>query len=173
MHAALATLRDIDGVVGSFVIDGEGHVLGRDLPGMFDEDTLGYAGERLARLRHALEGERCNLDGGVARFGQHLLVMKAAAERTLCVIVPQGTNLMALQMGANIVARRVSHMPADNARPHDAAITAPGTTVSPVSAAPPPPPPTITSVAPTAPAASVAPASTPSSAPRMFRGRPI
>lgn len=160
MHAALATLRDIDGVVGSFVIDADGHVLGRDMPNLFDEDTLGYAGERLARLRHALEGERCSLEGGVARFGQHLLVMKAAAERTLCVIVPQGTNLMALQMGANIVARRVAHMTPELDRPSDAAITAAGMTVAPIA--------TVTSIAPPS-----VPAPTPSSAPRMFRGRPI
>lgn len=167
MYAALATLRDIDGVVGSFVIDAEGHVLGRDMPNLFDEDTLGYAGERLARLRHALEGERCNLDGGVARFGQHLLVMKAAAERTLCVIVPQGTNLIALQMGANIVARRVAHMAPELNRLSDAAITAAGMTVAPVV-------PAVAAVASVAPPVSTpAPTPSPSAAPRMFRGRPI
>ncbi len=171
MHAALATLRDIDGVVGSFVIDADGHVLGRDMPNLFDEDTLGYAGERLARLRHALEGERCNLDGGVARFGQHLLVMKAAAERTLCVIVPQGTNLMSLQMGANIVARRVAHMQPELERPHDAAITAAGTVVSPspATASSKPAPPASAA----APVTSMPAPATPSAAPRMFRGRPI
>lgn len=162
MHAALATLRDIEGVVGSFVIDAEGHVLGRDMPNLFDEDTLGYAGERLARLRHALEGERCNLDGGVARFGQHLLVMKAAAERTLCVIVPQGTNLMALQMGANIVARRVAHMTPELERPSDAPITAAGTLVAPSSIA--------TAPVEAVPTKSAAPTS---AVTRMFRGRRI
>lgn len=170
MHTALATLRDIEGVVGSFVIDGEGHVLGRDIPAMFDDDTLGYAGERLARLRHALEGERCNLDGGVARFGAHLVIMKAASARTLCVIVPQGVNLMALQMGANIVARRVAHMDPDLARPASAAITAAGTVV-----APPLTEPAVARESMPVPSASTSsqPASSKPAPTRMFRGRRI
>jgi len=165
MHSALTTLRDIEGVVGSFVIDGDGHVLGRDIPAMFDDATLGYAAERLARLRDALEGERSTLEGGVARFGSHLLVMKAAADRTLCVIVPQGTNLMSLQMGANIVARRVAQLPPEpeRAEVHVASIA---TSVAPE-------PPSVS--APTPPAAAAAPpaATKPTTAGRMFRGRRI
>jgi predicted regulator of Ras-like GTPase activity (Roadblock/LC7/MglB family) len=167
MQTALATLRDIDGVVGSFVIDGEGRVLGRDLPTLFDDDTLGYASQRLVRLRNALEGERCKLDGSVARFGSHLMMMKAVDERTLCVIVPHGTNLMALQMGANIVARRVAQM---TPQLHDSAalaVTVAGTVASPIHAEPAAP-------APPAPATPSPAAATPSAAPtRMFRGRRI
>lgn len=167
MHSALTTLRDIEGVVGSFVIDGEGHVLGRDIPAMFDDATLGYAAERLARLRDALEGERSTLEGGVARFGSHLLVMKAAADRTLCVIVPQGANLMSLQMGANIVARRVSQLPPDTDRPQaQVATSAPASTAPSTATAP-----AVTESIP-APSPAVS-APKPTTAGRMFRGRRI
>lgn len=163
MHSALTTLRDIEGVVGSFVIDGDGHVLGRDIPAMFDDATLGYAAERLARLRDALEGDQGHLDGGVARFGSHLLVMKAAAERTLCVIVPQGTNLMSLQMGANIVARRVAQLPADKSESVTVpAVDAAATTVPVVSGV-------VTSPLPS----TVPPPAPKPAAGRMFRGRRI
>src|SRR5690606_30778910 len=50
IDAALATLKDIDGVYGSFVIDRDGRLKARDLPAVFDEQALGDAGPRIVRL---------------------------------------------------------------------------------------------------------------------------
>jgi predicted regulator of Ras-like GTPase activity (Roadblock/LC7/MglB family) len=114
MESLLHSLRDIEGVIGSFVLDARGIVLARDMPAMFDQDTLHSASRRLSQLRAALEANGDGFDGCTARFGSHLLVLRAAASRTLCVLCPLGVNLNTLQMGLNLVARRVG---VDEAQP--------------------------------------------------------
>lgn len=108
MESALLSLRDVEGVLGSFVLDAHGSVLARDMPAMFDVETLLSASVRLAQLRAALEANGDEFDGCTARFGAHLVVLRAASSRTLCVLCPLGVNLTTLQMGLNLVARRVS-----------------------------------------------------------------
>lgn len=103
----LDALRDIDGVLGSFLIDADGRLLARDVPLLFEADALGRASEHLARLRAALESEGGSLTSCVARFGSHLLLLRAAGADTLCVLCPQGTNVPAVQMGCTLVTRRL------------------------------------------------------------------
>jgi hypothetical protein len=118
MQTTLAALRDIEGVLGSFLLDESGQLLARDMPGVFDDETLSSASARLARLRGALESETPSFGGCVARFGEHLLVVRPVATRLLCVLVPRGANLSALQMGTNLVSRRlVNQAPANEMAP--------------------------------------------------------
>ena len=105
-HTLLSALRDIDGVLGGFLIDSDGHVIARDVPLLFG-DALPQAAEHLARLRSALESEGGMLAGCVARFGEHLLILRSAEDQTLCVLCPRGTNVPAVQMGCTLVTRRL------------------------------------------------------------------
>lgn len=108
MESSLATLRDVEGVFGSFVLARDGSLIVRDMPAMVDEKTLAGVGRRVARIRAALEaGGRRNEQFSI-RFGEHLLLCKAADALTLCVLVAGRTNLLALQMGTTLVARRVA-----------------------------------------------------------------
>ncbi|MDB4975514.1 MAG: hypothetical protein JWN48_3855 [Myxococcaceae bacterium] len=107
-HSLLSALRDIEGVLGSFLVDLDGHMLARDLPPLFDSEALARSGMHLARLRAALESVGSGgFDSCVARFGPHLLLLRAAHTNTLCVLCPQGTNLAAVQMSATLIARRL------------------------------------------------------------------
>src|SRR5689334_12780516 len=108
MESTLHSLRDIEGVLGSFLLDELGRVVARDMPSVFDEHTLDQASLRLSQLRAAFETGKDNFEGCTARFGGHLLVLRAAEARTLCVLCPVGTNLSTLTMGINLVSRRVS-----------------------------------------------------------------
>jgi predicted regulator of Ras-like GTPase activity (Roadblock/LC7/MglB family) len=174
MESLLHSLRDIEGVIGSFVLDARGSVLARDMPAMFDHDTLHSAGKRLSQLRAALEATGDGFDGCTARFGSHLVVVRAATSRTLCVLCPLGVNLNTLQMGLNLVARRVgvgaSEAPPGSSPP------APRRSLSPVSFAPVQPLPSQTpspeSVLPAPPeSAELVPQEAEPS--RFFRGRPV
>jgi len=164
MESALHSLRDVEGVLGSFVLDAYGALLARDMPSMFDFETLTSASLRLSQLRAALEASGDGFDGCTARFGNHLVVLRAADTRTLCVLCPLGVNLNTLQMGLNLVARRVS---GPSERP---SVPAP----QPRSSLPPAISPSLTpaSSAPPAPerAELVPPEPEPS---RFFRGRPV
>jgi predicted regulator of Ras-like GTPase activity (Roadblock/LC7/MglB family) len=108
MEAVLSGLREVDGVLGSFVLDADGKLLGRDLPPLFDADTLAHASVHLSRLRAALESDGSQFESCVARFGPHLVLLRAAQDSTLCVLLPRGTNLGAVQMSATLIARRLS-----------------------------------------------------------------
>src|SRR4051794_18511286 len=50
----LHSLRDIEGVYGSFIVDANGGTVARDLPALFDDHTLSESGERIVRLWEVL-----------------------------------------------------------------------------------------------------------------------
>ena len=105
--SALTALRDIEGVLGSFLLDADGQVLARDLPPLFDADALSKASVHLARLRAALEVQGNTFESCVARFGPHLVLLRAAQTQTLCVLCPRGTNMPAVHMSSTLIARRI------------------------------------------------------------------
>jgi predicted regulator of Ras-like GTPase activity (Roadblock/LC7/MglB family) len=107
MEPVLSGLREVEGVLGSFVIDGDGQLLARDLPPLFDAETLTRAAVHLSRLRAALEADGSSFESCVARFGPHMVLLRAAGEGTLCVLLPRGSNLGAVQMGVTLIARRL------------------------------------------------------------------
>lgn len=107
-ESVLSALRDIEGVLGSFVVDADGRILARDLPAMFDPGALTKASLHLSRLRAALESAGAGFESCVARFGPHLLVLRSLQSNTLCVLCPQGTNLPAVQMSSTLIARRLT-----------------------------------------------------------------
>lgn len=162
MENVLRTLRDIEGVLGSFLLDERGQLIAQDMPSLFDDSVLTHASARLVQLRAALEASvAAGLDGCTARFGGHLLLLRAAQARTLCVLCPVGTNLNTLQMGLNLVARRVAEPPQPSApAPQQSRAPTPQQSLSPRTAAPPR-------------EAHVEPPADPGSTTRFFRGRPV
>jgi predicted regulator of Ras-like GTPase activity (Roadblock/LC7/MglB family) len=116
MESVLSGLREVEGVLGSFVLDGDGNLLARDLPPLFDAETVARASVHLSRLRAALESDGSAFESCVARFGPHMVLLRGAKEITLCVLLPRGTNLAAVQMSATLIARRL-HAPARESAP--------------------------------------------------------
>jgi predicted regulator of Ras-like GTPase activity (Roadblock/LC7/MglB family) len=162
VESVLRSLRDIEGVLGSFLLDERGELIAQDMPSLFDHSTLSYASTRLSQLRAALESATpAGFDGCTARFGSHLLLLRAARARTLCVLCPVGTNLNTLQMGLNLVARRVAAVLQN----------VPAPPVPPAPAAPAPRPARV-SLPPPEEHAELPPAD-PGSTTRFFRGRPV
>src|SRR5690606_24944313 len=86
----------------------QGNLLARDMPSLFDDLTLSSASARLGRLRAAFENDAERFEGCTARFGAHLVLLRAAEARTLCVLCPVNTNLTMLEMGLNLIARRLA-----------------------------------------------------------------
>ena len=106
LDRALSGLRDVDDVQGSFVLAGDGQLLGRDLPAVFHPEIFADVGPRLARLR-----EMFDADGGQAvftmRFTDHKLHVRAVGSKLLCVLTGSAVNGPALRMAMNLVARHV------------------------------------------------------------------
>jgi len=106
--ASLAALRDVDGVVGSFVVDADGALLARDLPQMFDNDLLGEIGPRIRRMAEGLSETGENPSSVVLHFKDHKLWIKPTEEFTLCVLGALQVNRPALRMALTLVSRRVA-----------------------------------------------------------------
>ncbi|HEU4583060.1 MAG TPA: hypothetical protein VFS67_32595 [Polyangiaceae bacterium] len=128
---ALHSLRDIEGVYGSFIIDANGETVARDLPALFDDQTLTDSGERIIRLWEVLSEEgapeyallefaeyslfvRGVFLSSAARPGlaANLTLSESAAPGCLCVVVPPTVNLLALRLASKWVAREAPRFPA-------------------------------------------------------------
>jgi hypothetical protein len=100
----LGSLKDIDGVYGSFVVDATGALILRDLPGVIDNAALREAGPRIARLWGAFP-EDDPADYVLLEFASHLVFIKKFEAGSLCIFVPPSVNRPALRMAANFVGR--------------------------------------------------------------------
>lgn len=106
---ALQSLRDIEGVYGSFILDAAGNLVARDLPGVFDDLTLSEAGERILRL-WAVLSETAPPEYTLLEFAEYSLFVRGVFTRghaagCLCVVVPPTVNLLALRLASKWVAR--------------------------------------------------------------------
>jgi hypothetical protein len=123
---ALSSLKDIDGVYGSFVVDVTGGLTLRDLPAVIDNAALREAGPRIARLWGAFPDDDPP-EYVLLEFSSHQVFIRKFDAGSLCVFVPPTVNRLALRMAANFVARWL-----------DAELDSGSVEPSPVSEPPPP-----------------------------------
>jgi hypothetical protein len=114
---SLQSLRDIEGVYGSFIVDANGETVARDLPALFDAQTLAESGERIVRLWEVLS-EDGSPEYALLEFAEYSLFLRglfqrgAALSGCLCVVVPPTVNLLALRLASKWVAREAPRFPA-------------------------------------------------------------
>jgi hypothetical protein len=100
----LQSLRDIDGVYGSFVINATGELRARDLPPVFDDQTLTDSGMRIARLWEVVS-ESAPPEYALLEFAEYNLFLRRVGSGCLCVVVPAQVNVLALRLASKWVAR--------------------------------------------------------------------
>jgi hypothetical protein len=100
----LSSLKEIDGVYGSFVVDASGTLVLRDLPAVIDNAGLREAGPRIARLWGAFP-EDDSPEHVLLEFASHQVFIKKFEAGSLCIFVPPSVNRPALKMAANFQAR--------------------------------------------------------------------
>jgi predicted regulator of Ras-like GTPase activity (Roadblock/LC7/MglB family) len=136
----LVGLRDIEGIIGSFVVSSDGRLVARDLPSVFDDDTLNGVAPRLARLRDGIAGDSTESPALVLRYAEHKVHVRGAGSGILCVLSEPNVNTPALRVGMKLVSRRVAPLaerPAGVSKPSS---TSPVTERSRAVAAPATPP---------------------------------
>jgi len=121
MSTQLQSLRDIEGVYGSFIVNGNGEAIARDLPAVFDDHTLAESGERIFRLWSVLS-ESSPPEYVLIEFAEYSLFVRglgapddlapAATSGCLCVVVPPTVNVLALRLASKWVARSLVREPA-------------------------------------------------------------
>jgi predicted regulator of Ras-like GTPase activity (Roadblock/LC7/MglB family) len=103
----LATLKDVDGVVGSFVCMASGRLMSREIPAMFDDGALTEAGSRFVRFREAFAAGGDELEVGLVRFRDHAVYLKVVGNSLLLILIQGAVNVPALRMAATLVGRRI------------------------------------------------------------------
>lgn len=109
---SLHSLRDIEGVYGSFIVDANGETVARDLPALFDDHTLTESGERIVRLWEVLSEDGAP-EYALVEFAEYSLFLRGVASTPgcLCVVVPPTVNLLALRLASKWVARESPRFP--------------------------------------------------------------
>jgi len=108
-ESALAGLRDLSGVVGSFLVSSQGAVLAQDLPAYFGSAAYDV-GPRASRLRLAAEASGQDLECCRIAYGSHILTLKPVGEGLLTVLCASDVNGPALRMALNLVGRQLEKM---------------------------------------------------------------
>ncbi|HEX2677032.1 MAG TPA: hypothetical protein VHM19_10340 [Polyangiales bacterium] len=108
---ALRSLRDLEGIVGSFVLRKDGTLCGRDLPDFFDTQTLAEVAPRIERLYEAWRGmgsDETALDTATLVFAEHKLHLREMDSAYVAVLSGLQVNAHALKMALNMVCRRIT-----------------------------------------------------------------
>lgn len=100
----LQSLRDIDGVYGSFLLNAAGETRARDLPPVFDDQTLADSGARIAQLWEVIS-EGGAPEYALLEFSEYNLFLRRVGNGCLCVVVPAHVNVLALRLASKWVAR--------------------------------------------------------------------
>jgi predicted regulator of Ras-like GTPase activity (Roadblock/LC7/MglB family) len=173
IEETLRSLRDVQGVYGSFVVAGSGALVARDLPPVFDGELFAEVGPRVVRLYETFLTGGEDLEAAMLRFSEHKLYLRKMTWGVIGILSTVTVNLPALRMVANLVIRKI------DPEVSPSMLTPPP---PPVAMQPPTPPPPIvesTPPRPSKPTPTPAPPPAPELAPpssrqvRMYRGRPV
>ncbi len=104
----LETLKDLEGILGSFLVAEGGAILAQDLPTYFGSAAYDV-GPRAQRFHEALnfsgDGEFAY---SVLRFGEHKVLLRKLNGALLAILLRGDTNMPALRMAMNLVAKKLS-----------------------------------------------------------------
>ena len=169
IEETLRSLRDVQGVYGSFVVAGSGAVVARDLPAVFDGGLFAEVGPRIVRLYETFLTGGEELESAMLRYAEHKLYLRKMTWGVIGILSSVTVNLPALRMVANLVIRKIDPEVVPSM------LTPPPPVAAPLAKTPPPPPvmpappPAAAVAAPPEPAVE----STPGRQVRMYRGRPV
>ncbi|HEY6727997.1 MAG TPA: hypothetical protein VI197_28505 [Polyangiaceae bacterium] len=108
MAEALATLKELQGVVGSIAIDRVGRVRAYDLPRVFDAAMVELIGVRMLELRSVLTTSGQEPLSGSLEFEGHSFQLRAFAHGMVGVLLDDGAHRPTIGMALNLVSRRVA-----------------------------------------------------------------
>ncbi len=103
----LRSLRDVEGVVGSFVWHKHDGLLVRDLPAHIDSVILTEVGPRIERIYEAFGGAGDELDGATLTYAEFKLHLRELDPAYIAVLSTPRVNTPTLKMAMHVVGRGV------------------------------------------------------------------
>jgi predicted regulator of Ras-like GTPase activity (Roadblock/LC7/MglB family) len=145
MQTILTALKDIPGVVGSFVLTPQGALAAREMPAIYPDNIFPELGRRLTTIGEVVDSQMGPMQELLMKFESYWVFVRHTANCLLTVLVADSVNFPALRMATNVALKQLAELS--------------------ISTAPAPVP-----AAPAAPAPEAAPASAPARR-RMWRGQ--
>lgn len=108
MQTVLAALKDIPGVVGSFVLNPQGVLVAREMPAIFPDNVFPNLGRRLASVVEALETQVSAVQELLLKFEGHWLFVRRSAQGFLTILTSDAVNFPALKMASNVALKQVA-----------------------------------------------------------------
>lgn len=103
----LETLKDLDGIFGSFLVNEAGTVVAQDLPSYFGTAAQDV-GPRAQRFQEALSMTEGEVAYCILRFGNYKLALRKVKGAVLAIVGSNDINMSALRMAMNLVVRKLS-----------------------------------------------------------------
>lgn len=103
----LRSLRDVEGVVGSFIWGKRDGLLVRDLPSYLDSSILAEVGPRIERIYEAFHGAGDELDGATLSYAEYKLHLRELEPAFIAVLSGPHVNVPTLKMAMHVVGRGV------------------------------------------------------------------
>jgi hypothetical protein len=103
----LRSLRDVEGVIGSFIWHKNDGLLVRDLPVYFDSSILNEVGPRIERIYEAFRGAGDELDGATLSYAVYKLHLRELDLAYIAVVSGADVNAPTLKMAMHVVGRGV------------------------------------------------------------------
>src|SRR3954462_12311722 len=108
VRVSLATLKDVAGIMGSFVCTPDGRLVSREISPVFDDGALAEAGSPLLGMREAFAAGGDDMEAGVIRFRDHRIYTKTLGNSMLMILTEEVGKMPALPRPANLVGRRIA-----------------------------------------------------------------
>src|SRR4051794_11447831 len=102
MNRILSSLKDIQGVVGSFVLNDTGALMGREMPTLYPDALFPEIGRRLESVKQALETQKGPYTELLLKFDAYWLVSRRTTKGSLNILTTETVNYPALRMATNV-----------------------------------------------------------------------
>jgi predicted regulator of Ras-like GTPase activity (Roadblock/LC7/MglB family) len=108
METILKDINAVVGVTGSFVCDGEGQIVARLMPNVFDEALLSPVGRTMAQTIAGLKiAQRCRIGDIDLVYDEGRLIVKSVDQGCLCILCVKRVNTPLLNLTLNVAAKKL------------------------------------------------------------------
>jgi predicted regulator of Ras-like GTPase activity (Roadblock/LC7/MglB family) len=108
METILKDINAVVGVTGSFVCDGEGQIVAKLMPNVFDDNLLSPVGRTIAQTIAGLKiAQRCNIGDIDLVYDEGRLIVKSVDEGCLCILCVKRVNTPLLNLTVNVAAKKL------------------------------------------------------------------
>ena len=108
MLQILRNLKDVPGVIGSFVLNNEGALVEKEMPSIVGAEAYPDIGPRISAAFTTFDAVASRFDDLLVKFSEHWLYCRRLENGVLSVFSSVAVNYPALRMATNIAATKVN-----------------------------------------------------------------